>query len=206
MTSVVIADDHAFFRSGLESALCSAGYDVVASVSDGEGALDAVARTSPDVVILDVRMPGMDGISTLEKLRRQGCKGEVIMLAAEFEDHALMGAIRAGANAIVNKNGAENRLFDALTAVRKGGRFIDSDYLERFIEISKNESMPAGGPKMSERERFIADNVAQGFRNREIAEKLGVSEALVKLYLHRLYTRLGIKNRTELAIMMRELA
>ena len=206
MNKVVIADDHAFFRAGLESALQGAGYDVVASVEDGESEVRAVADTSPDVVVLDVRMPRLGGIETLRKLRDKSFAGPIVMLAAEFEDQVLADALNGGASALVDKNGAQSKLFDALSAVLSGGKFIDAGYLERFLAISgrspaEDQKSPQHG--LSTRERLIAVEVARGMRNREIAEKHDMSEAMVKLYLHRLYARLGLANRTELALFMR---
>lgn len=207
MSTVLIADDHAFFRAGLESALQGAGYDVVASVEDGESALNAVAKKAPDIVILDVRMPRLNGVATLKALRERAYAGPVVMLAAEFEDHVLAEAIRSGASAIIDKNGEQSKLFDALVAVMSGGKFIDAGYLERFVSASEGEPSrrePSTEAKLNRKERLIAEEVAKGLRNREIAAKHDLSEAMVKLYLHRIYARLGLANRTELALLVRE--
>ncbi len=204
---VLIADDHSFFRAGLESVLATNGLEVVASVGDGITALDAVAELDPDLVILDVRMPGHDGVETLRELRRQGRTCPVVLLAAEFEDEALLGAIDAGANAIVSKTNADRTLLDAITAVQSGGQFFEQGYLDRYIGLKASAAGKSGAGEnesLSDRERRIAEGVAQGLRNREIALKCGLSEAMVKLYLHRIYSRLDLNNRTELALHMRE--
>lgn len=204
MTSVVIADDHAFFRAGLESVLNAEGYEVLASLNDGEQAVSAVAEHSPDIVILDVRMPKMNGVEALKALRAKGYSKPVILLAAEFEDDVLSEAMSVRVEGIVNKHGAEVRLLDALAAVRNGGNFFDTDEFERFLAMKSDagrEQKPVAD--LSEKEFEIAEHVASGLKNREIAQKLGISEAMVKLYLHKIYNRLDIKNRTGLALYMR---
>ena len=204
MTSVLIADDHAFFRTGLESALEKAGYNVVASVDDGIDALEAVKLTSPDIVILDVRMPRMDGITTLNALRNEGVVKPIVLLAAEFEDAVLADAIRAGASAMVNKSGPDTKLFDALTVVQSGGQFFEPGYLDQALSQVQTRRKAEAPTPFSQRELAIAEAVSIGMKNREISAKQGMSEAMVKPYLHRIYARLGLNNRTELALYMRE--
>jgi len=200
MTSIVIADDHVFFRNGVEAALEAAGFAVVGSVGDGDAALTSVAQKNPDVLILDIRMPGKGGIAALEALRESGDKRPVIILATEVDDDALVAAMNAGANAIIRKDTAELRLFDAIKAVREGTRYIDGDLLEKAFAMAQGEPKPVAASLLSDRERRIAGEVAQGCSNREIAEKLGITEGTVKVYLHNIYAKLGMKNRTELAL------
>ncbi len=200
MTSIVIADDHVFFRNGVEAALEAAGYAVVGSVGDGDAALASVAQKNPDVLILDIRMPGKGGIAALQALREAGDKRPVIILATEVDDAALVAAMNAGANAIIRKDTAELRLFDAIKAVREGTRFIEGDLLEKAFSLAQTASKPVDTAPLSDRERRIARETAQGCSNREIAEALGITEGTVKVYLHNIYAKLGMKNRTELAL------
>ena len=204
MTNVVIADDHLIFRQGVEAALDAAGYKVVGSVGDGATALAAVAETRPDILILDIRMPGRGGVSTLERLREAGDRTPVVILATEVDDDALIAAMNAGADAIIRKDCAEHRLFDAMKAVREGARFIDGDLLERAFALAQGKPRTTPLDQLTERERKIAHEVAQGCSNREIGVKMSVTEGTVKVYLHNIYTKLGLKNRTELAMLFRE--
>jgi two-component system nitrate/nitrite response regulator NarL len=206
LTSVVIADDHSFFRAGLESALAARGYEVIASVADGASALGAIKERNPAFAILDIRMPKGDGISTLSELRKQGIQCPVILLAAEYEDSVLVAAIQAGANGLISKTNAHQTLLEAISAVKSGGQFLEEGFLDRYIQLTKS-GVPDGEARpdrLNPREASIAKLVSRGLRNREIAAEVGMSEAMVKLYLHRIYTRLGLANRTELALYMRQ--
>jgi len=114
MNRIVIADDHGFFRAGLSAALTATGFEVVDAVGNGIEALAAIERHDPDVVVLDMRMPQLDGAATLQKLRAGGDRRPVIMLATELDDKALIASMESGANAIFLKDGAETRIFDAI--------------------------------------------------------------------------------------------
>lgn len=203
MTSIVIADDHAFFRAGVEAALVSEGFDVVASVDDGDAALRAIADRNPDVVILDIRMPVRGGVSTIEAMRAAGDNRPVVVLAAELSDDDLLSIMKCGVNGVVFKQGAELRLFDALKAVSEGSRFIEGDLLEKAFSLAVGRPKDSPLDLLTARERQIVEEVALGLRNREIAERLGMSEGTVKVYLHNIFSKLGVDNRTELALMVR---
>ena len=204
MTSVIVADDHPFLCSGVSAVLKGAGLDVVATAADGESALSEIARHDPDVVILDVTMPVKDGISTLTSLREKGDARPVILLTAQINDKALVAAVRARVDGIVLKQGAEDSLIDAVHRVARGERVISPDLLERALDASM--SVPAANPLevLTPREIDIARAVAHGMRNREIAEKLGMTEGSIKVYLHRIYDKLNVENRTGLAILVRD--
>jgi two-component system, NarL family, nitrate/nitrite response regulator NarL len=206
LSSVVIADDHSFFRAGLETALTADGYDVIASVADGISAYSAIRDRNPNFAILDVRMPNKDGISTLTDLRKEGNQCPVILLAAEYEDAALVEAIQSGANALVSKTNAHQTLIEAIAAISSGGQYFEEGFLSRFVELTRagSQVVQPRHDGLSLREEKIAHLVAQGMRNRQIGEEVGLSEAMVKLYLHRIYARLGLANRTELALYMQK--
>jgi two-component system nitrate/nitrite response regulator NarP len=204
MTRIVLADDHPFLRTGVEAVLTGMGIDIAASVDDGDAALEAIEREDPDVVILDIRMPRRDGISTLEEMRRRGDERPVILLTAELEDSALLAALKAKVNGIVFKDGAESRLHEAVTAVAAGESFIDPQLLSKAFDLAVDDSRRKPLEALSVRELAIAQAVAAGKRNREIAETVGMTEGSVKVYLHRIYEKLGIDNRTELAILLLE--
>ncbi|MBS1239877.1 MAG: two component transcriptional regulator, LuxR family [Proteobacteria bacterium] len=205
MTTIVLADDHPFLRTGVEGALGSMGIEIVASVDSGDAALAAIEREDPDVAILDVRMPGMGGVPVLEALRARGDNRPVILLTAEIEDAALLTAIKAKVDGIVFKDGAETRLHDAIKAVVAGERFIDQALMQRALDLAIENPRPSALAKLSARELQIAEAVAVGKRNRDIAEDIGTTEGSVKVYLHRIYEKLGVSSRTELAVLvMRE--
>lgn len=202
MTRVLLADDHKFFRAGVEAALRAGGIDVVASVDDGESALTMIPVCDPDIVILDLKMPGQGGVATLQALRKSGDTRPVIVLAAEVEDDALVAIIAAGVNAIVSKAGAELRLMEAIQTIKQGTLFIDSDLMDRAMALAKAEVKTSMLDLLSPREREVAEQVALGRRNREIATEVHVTEGTIKIYLHNIYRKLGIGTRTELATMI----
>lgn len=202
MTRIVLADDHPFLRSGVEHVLGSAGIDIVASVDNGRAALEAIEESDPDVAILDVRMPGLGGVPVLETMRARGDERPVILLTAEIEDAALLSAVKSRVNGIVFKDGAETRLADAIKAVVAGERFIDQALIQRALDLAVENPKPSALNKLSARELQIAEAVAAGKRNRDIAEEIGTTEGSIKVYLHRVYEKLGVGSRTELAVLI----
>ncbi|WJS98125.1 response regulator [Novosphingobium humi] len=203
MTSIVIADDHAFLRAGLEQVLGSLGFAIAASVGDGDAALAAVAEKDPDLVIVDLRMPGRNGVAVLEALRGRGDMRPVLMLAAEIDDASLVAAIRLGVNGIVLKDSDASALRQAIDTVMAGDRAISMAMMERAFMLASQPAQTDPLDALSERDRRIVEGVAAGLRNREIAENLAISEGSVKVYLHRIFDRLNVGNRTELALLVR---
>jgi two-component system nitrate/nitrite response regulator NarP len=204
--TVLLADDHPFMRAGVESVLRGTRYSLIETVCDGDAALAALARSNPDVCIFDVRMPGRDGVSALEAMRESGDQRPVVMLTAELTDRALYAAVKAGVNGIVLKNGAEDSLIECLDTVVGGGRAIDIDLMARAMDLAISGGGVDPLARLAPRERQIAELVAQGLRNREIADRLAMSEGTVKVYLHGIYQKVGVENRTGLALLARDSA
>ena len=197
MTSILIADDHPFFRAGVSAMLTTAGHQIVGTVDDGDAALDAIAEVNPDVVILDIRMPGRDGVKTLEAMRARNDRRPVIVLATEIMDDQLVAIMRAGVNAILFKDQTEDALLEAIGAVREGARHIDGALLDKAFHIAALRSP---------RERQVAEAVAAGKRNRDVAVALGMTEGTVKVFLHKIYAKLSVANRTESSVLMQSRA
>ncbi|OYW16575.1 MAG: DNA-binding response regulator [Novosphingobium sp. 12-64-8] len=200
MIPVLIADDHGFIRAGVEAVLRGSQFQVVAATASGEETLAAIDTHNPAIVLLDINMPGMNGVQTLEALRAKGDKRPIVLLTAEINDRQLMSVMRAGVEGIVSKDGAEDELVDVLEKVHAGQKAIAPVFLQRALDISLN---PEGGPleRLNPRERRIARLVARGLRNRDIGQELNIGEGTVKVYLHAMYQKLGIDNRTELALL-----
>ena len=201
MTAVLVADDHGFIRAGVEAVLRGSRFQIVAGAASGEETLAAIATHDPAIVLLDINMPGMNGVQTLETLRSKGDRRSVVLLTAGINDHQLLAVMRAGVEGIVYKDGAEGGLIDVLEKVDAGGKAIDPDLLQRALDLSL--STDNGGPleRLNQRERRIARLVARGMRNRDIGLELGIGEGTVKVYLHAMYQKLNIDNRTELALL-----
>jgi two-component system nitrate/nitrite response regulator NarP len=164
----------------------------------------AVSRHDPEICIFDIRMPRRSGVEVLQAMREKGDTRPVVLLTAALEDHALLGAVRAGVNAIVLKDGAEDALLTALEKVAAGQKSIPEELLQRALDLSLTGGKSDPLAPLAPRERQIASHVGRGLRNREIAEALAMSEGTVKVYLHTIYQKLGIKNRTELALIAHE--
>lgn len=175
-------------------------------VGDGEAALQAIAETSPDVIILDLRMPVRDGLSTITAMRDAGDMRPVIILATQVDDDVFKKLLCARANAVLHKNGPEARLFDAIEAVGKDVRLFDADLLDRLIAAPASARPASPFDSLSTREREIAREAAKGLSNREIADRLNVTEGTVKVYLHNIFAKLGIKKRGQLALLAHQTA
>ncbi len=202
MISVLLADDHAFIRAGVEAVLANSGYRIVSSVGTGAQALAALREHDPAVCVFDVTMPDGDGVDTLRAMRRAGDRRPVILLTAQIDDRRLSDALDAEVNGIVGKEGAEETLLSALDKVMAGDRAIAADLLARARKEADRRKTPSPFAALTPRERTIISLVAEGHRNRDIAAALGITEGTVKVYLHTLYQKLEIENRTELAVLV----
>lgn len=197
MTRVLVADDHPMIRTALDVLLRGTDFSLVGQAGTGAEALAAVQGVNPDILLLDVRMPDGSGIDVLKALRGRGDQRRVILLTAGLNDAPLIDALEVGVDGIVLKNADPSFLLDCLETVRNGGTWIDPDLKERVQELEeKAESRPSLAP----REKQLLALVRRGLRNRDIAEQLGVTEGTVKVYLHSIFEKVGVANRTELAM------
>ena len=200
---VILADDHVFIRNGVESFLAGSDFEVVAAVGSGAEALAAIARCDPGIAILDIRMPDGGGIEVLQVLRARGDRRPVVLLTADLEDDALLAALDAGVQGIVLKIGGESHLIDCLAAVSVGGRWIPDELL---AQAERTRRSRANSPfrRLTPREAEMAWMVAQNMRNRDIAERVGLTEGAVKFALHAVFRKLGVTTRTELALLLQK--
>lgn len=200
--AVLVADDHGFIRAGVEAVLRGTRFGVVAGAASGDETLDAITTHDPAIVLLDIKMPGKDGVQTLEALRARGDRRAVVLLTAGITDRQLLTVMRAGVEGIVPKDGAEDDLVDVLETVASGGKAIAAPFLQRALDLSLRPETCGPLERLNPRERRIARLVARGLRNRDIGEEMGIGEGTVKVYLHTIYSKLGIENRTELALLV----
>ena len=202
MTSILIADDHPMIGQALEMLLRDTSYRLVGRARNGEDTLDLVQRLRPDILLLDVNMPGKSGIDILRRLRREDSNRRVILLTAGMDDAQLMAADKLEPEGIVLKTSDPALLLQSLDAVRDGHHWVDPEVV---LRINAVKGRAAAGPALTPRERDLVDLVRRGMRNREIADELGVTEGTVKVYLHALFDKLGVDNRTELAMRAAQL-
>lgn len=207
MVRVLIADDHPIIAAGLELFLKDTEYEIVAHCSDGAAVLAEVARLDPDLLILDERMPGHSGVDLLRILRERGDQRPVVLLTGSIDDDRAMQAIQLGVNGLVLKHTAADLLVQCLDQVKAGFRWMDQGVLQRALDqalSSKKQAAEDPLARLSPREREIVGLVVGGARNQEIATELGISPGTVKVHLHRIYEKLGLRNRTELALFAKK--
>lgn len=199
-TQILIVDDHPMIRSAVAMLLNGSEFRIAATADSAAAATDAIADGDPDMVILDLAMPGASGLDVLRRLREQGDRRPVVILTAAIDDYPLTEAMSLGVNGIVMKNDDPAYLLDCLKAVQAGDRWFDPDVKARSDQLANL------GPEtaLTQRERKLVMLVARGMRNREIAAELGITEGTVKVYLHAIFDKLGVANRTELAIRAAE--
>jgi two-component system nitrate/nitrite response regulator NarL len=195
---ILIADDHPMIRTAIEVLLRDTGQTIVGSATTGEEALRLLEELRPDLLLLDLQMPEGSGMDVLRAVRSDGLTLRVVLLTAGIEDPALMEAYALKVDGMVLKNSDPAYLIECLDAVGAGRSWIDPELKERIARLA--DRAPAERPALAPRERELIKCVSQGLRNREIAKQLGVTEGTVKVYLHNVFDKLGVKNRTELAI------
>jgi two-component system, NarL family, nitrate/nitrite response regulator NarL len=207
--SVVIADDHPIVLAGLQTLLQrEPDISVIDGCADGIETLRAVAKHKPDVLILDLRMPRADGVAVLQQMKKAGSATRVVVLAAVVGEEELLEAIRLGAGGVVLKEMAAQFLVDCVREVHAGRQWFEQraigDAMEKFVR--RDTASREMTSVLSRREIDVVRAVAQGLRNREIGERLGIAEGTVKLHLHTIYTKLGVDGRTALVVKLGEKA
>jgi DNA-binding NarL/FixJ family response regulator len=187
MIRLLIADDHPVVRDGLSGIFGGAeDFEVVGLASDGEEAVELARRLKPDVVLMDLRMPRMDGVSAIRQLPGQ----RVLVLTTFDADTDVLGAIEAGATGYLLKDAPRSELYRAVRAAARGEAVLSPPVATRVLRAARSDE-----PSLSAREIEILELVARGTTNREAAERLFISEATVKTHLIHIYTKLGVPDR-----------
>ena len=209
---IVVADDHPIFRDGLCKLLAlEEDFEVVGQAQDGQEVLDVLQQHEPDILLLDLKMPGLDGLGTLQRLQAARIRTRVIVLTASDDKNEFVQAMKLGTSGIVLKQTATDLLIKSIRKVHAGEIWLDSHTTAAVIRqfVSAEEVPPpsqTAAPRererspLSQREREIVALVAQGFKNKEMAEKMFISEQTVKNHLHNIFDKLGVSDRLELAL------
>jgi DNA-binding NarL/FixJ family response regulator len=189
---VLIVDDHPVVRDGLRGMLAAdPGFTVVGEAATGVEAVTVAAALRPDVVLMDLRMPVMDGVSAIAALREQGVAARVLVLTTYDTDRDVVPAIEAGATGYLLKDAPREELFRAIRAAFRGEAVLSPSVATRLMGQLR---MPAQEP-LSQRELEVLRLISQGTTNREAAAQLFISEATVKTHLLHIYAKLGVKDR-----------
>jgi DNA-binding NarL/FixJ family response regulator len=206
---VLIADDHPIVREGLRKLIeLEDDLRVVGEAGDGREVLDLMESLSPDVVMLDLRMPGMDGLGVLQALQQMRVKSKIIILTASEDKNEFVQAMKLGCSGIVLKQTAPELIVKSIRKVHAGEVWLDSNTTAAVIRqfaAGGDATQPVAGKSrerspLSAREREIVALVAQGYKNKEMAEKMFISEQTVKNHLHNIFDILGVSDRLELAL------
>ncbi|HJR39330.1 MAG TPA: response regulator transcription factor [Nocardioidaceae bacterium] len=206
---MVIADDQDLVRSGLAMVLEARGCDVVGEAADGRQAVEVVRRTQPDVVLMDIRMPVLDGIAATRELTEAGVPSRVLVLTTYDLDHYVYGALRAGAAGFLLKATPPDRLVAGVETVAAGESLLAPTLTRRLIEEhvrrpAPNTGVPPALRELTERELEVCALIARGRSNDEIASELVVAEATVKTHVNRILAKLGLRTRVQVVVLAYE--
>ncbi|MFG3255343.1 response regulator [Streptomyces sp. NPDC048172] len=190
--SLLVVDDHPVVRDGLRGMFASApGFTVLAEASDGVEAVERALALDPDVILMDLRMPGGGGVDAIAELTRRGVRAKVLVLTTWDTDTDTLPAIEAGATGYLLKDAPREELFSGVRAAAEGRSVLSPAVASRLVSAVRT---PAPGP-LATREREVLALVARGTSNRDIARELFISEATVKTHLTHLYAKLGVNDR-----------
>jgi len=204
---VVIVEDQWPYRDGLRSFLNSLeGFEVVAACATGEEGVETVAALRPDLVLMDVRMPGMDGVTATRKLRDAAPESRVVILSMFADDHTVFKAIKAGATGYLLKDGSPEEIVSSLAALAGGQAVFGPQVAARVLALfgSLEERPDTPFPQLTPREREILDELARGSSNHEIGNLLGLSLKTVRNNVSSIYNKLQVVDRSQAIVAARE--
>jgi DNA-binding NarL/FixJ family response regulator len=198
---ILVVDDHPIVRSGLTSVLASqADFEVVGEASNGDEAIAAAARLTPDLILMDLRMPVRNGVDASAAILAARPSTRIVVLTTYASDGEVLRAIEAGAVGYLLKDVPHEELFRALRAVARGERYLAPVVTERLMAQWQQSTRVS----LTDRELDVLRAVARGEANKEIAASLGISEPTVKAHLVRIFDKLGVENRTSAARVARQ--
>ncbi|MCU0748208.1 MAG: response regulator transcription factor [Akkermansiaceae bacterium] len=209
---ILLCDDQALFRDGLRMLLSlQPDFEIVGEAEDGDAAIQAAVRLKPDILLMDLRMPGMSGIEATRRVRSSCEQTRVIVLTTFREDEEIFESLRAGACGYLLKDIPADQLADAIRTANQGGTYLEPGVASRVIkEFSRLSGQPAqrsllDSYQFSTRELDVLRQVSRGRTNKEISTALHISEGTVKNHLTSVFSRLGVQDRTQAALKAREL-
>ncbi len=198
---ILLIDDHAIMRSSLALLLSTRGAQVVGEASDGKSGIAETLRLHPDVILMDITLPDMDGIEATRQICKAWPQARILALTMHSEETYLVPFLEAGGAGYIRKAAADRDLFNAIEKVQSGETFLGTSGMDVLIQ----EHRPAGGKpvpprlaSLSDRERFVLEQTVRGFTSREIAGQLNISPRTVDTYRYRVMEKLGVKHRHEL--------
>jgi NarL family two-component system response regulator LiaR len=199
---VLVVDDHAVVREGLRIFLAlQDGIAVVGEAADGVEAIDEAERLRPDVILMDLTMPRLDGVEAMRELRRRRSAARVVVLTSNAADHRLLAAIRAGAAGYLLKDVQPQELARAVRSAHAGEALLDPTVAARLVEAMAEPREPVTAARLTARERDVLELIGEGRSNKRIALELGISEKTVKTHVGHVLAKLGASDRTQAAML-----
>jgi two-component system nitrate/nitrite response regulator NarL len=202
VTRVLLVDDHPMIGAALDMLLRGSSYELLGRARTAAEANREIAKLKPDLVLIDVNLPDGSGLDVLRRMSRSRSRPPVILLTAGMDEAQLLTADDLKPEGMVLKTSDPGLLTDCMDAVVAGNRWIDPEIADRTRRAQERAD---SAPPLTRRERELIELVRQGLRNRDIAAELGVTEGTVKVYLHAIFDKLQVENRTELALRAAEL-
>jgi NarL family two-component system response regulator LiaR len=201
---VLIVDDHQVVRQGLRTFLgLNEDIQVIGEASDGQEAIELAAQLRPNVILMDLVMPGLDGIAATARIKSLGLGSRVIALTSFAENDKVFPAIQAGASSYLLKDVSPEALVDAIRAVHRGEARLHPQVMRKLMDQVAQQprgEKPVDGPQLTERENEVIRLVTQGKSNREIAQALVISEKTAKAHISNILGKLGLEDRTQMAV------
>ena len=204
---LVLADNHPLILNALEQLFgLEEDFQVLARCGDGEETLKAVHYYQPDVLILDLRMPDKDGLAVLREMRQEQCPTRVVLLTAALEENEVLAAIRLGVHGVVLKEMGPHLLVQCVRKVHAGGQWVERHAMSRVVDtlLRRQDGMRDLAGLLTPRELEMVRLVAQGLRNKSIAEALSISAGTVKIHLYNIYKKLNLNSRMTLSLYARD--
>ena len=195
MVKIVIVDDHLIVREGIRLILeTQDGYEVIGEAENGQQALALLESVTPDVILLDLNMPILDGLNFLKKFNSLGKDIPVIVLTTYNENHLLLEAVELGVASYLLKDTGREKLFATIDAALRGETLLQPDMLQLLLKAQAEKHRPK---LFTEKELFVLQALVRGLKNNEIAEELNIAERTVKSYLTTIYSKMDVKSRTQ---------
>ena len=208
-TRIVLVDDHVLVRSGMKALLdAEPDLEVTGEAGDGAEGVELALERRPDVVLMDVRMPNLDGIEATRRIKAAGSGARILVVTSHDDDQLVLRALQAGATGFFLKDAAADRLCEAVRAVAAGDTLLAPPIARRLVERQLGDAARADlKPRfcaLTERERDIVRRLARGLSNRALADEIGLSEATVKTHVTRLLSKLDVRTRVQAVVLAYE--
>jgi two-component system, NarL family, nitrate/nitrite response regulator NarL len=194
--TVIVADDHPIYREGIVRAINERpDLELIGEASDGREALERVKDLVPDVAVLDIRMPGLDGTQVLSAMRRDGVETEVLFLSAFMEPELAYKTVASGAKGYLSKESSRQEVCEAVVTIARGGTALAAEAQAGLAREIQERERTGGPPQLTDREQEVLQLVSQGLSAPDIGRQIHLSTTTVKSHLHSLYEKLGVSDR-----------